>query len=253
MLVNVLKVSASDLGTSWYDPFINSLSAGNYIPDSFQWLEQRVTRGEMAELTWRILETIKDRPARSAGELRHPSCQPLGEDLPESIDMNRVRETWLSWNNTERSKLGKAPYVYNPQLSRTATAWSNYSASIGVLAHKRPGQTAYYDYNIITNWFRDQGLTFENLHGFTYVENIGRGYVSCGTADCTDKIIQNIRGTFDFFMNEKDKTYKPHYESVMNDYFKEIGLGIALTTNGQYYLTVHYGTEITSEPLSVCE
>jgi hypothetical protein len=44
-------------------------------------------------------------------------------------------------------------------------------------------------------------------------------------------------------MDEKDKAYKPHYNSLMNQYFKEIGLGIVLG-NGKYYLTVHYGTEL---------
>jgi hypothetical protein len=54
-------------------------------------------------------------------------------------------------------------------------------------------------------------------------------------------------------MAEKDKAYKAHYNSIMNKYFKEIGLGIAVDrSTHKYYLTVHYGTEIISNPWPIC-
>ena len=83
------------------------------------------------------------------------------------------------------------------------------------------------------------------MQGVTYSENIGYGPFNCSESDCTDELIANIRSTFDFYMSEKDQSYRPHYNSVMNAYFKEIGLGITIDeSQNRYYLTVHYGTEL---------
>ena len=39
----------------------------------------------------------------------------------------------------------------------------------------------------------------------------------------------------------------------MNPLFRKIGLGVTVNPEtGRYYLTVHYGTEITSDPPPVC-
>lgn len=48
----------------WYRPFIETLQNGNYIPASFSSLNQKVKRGEMAEMIWRIKEEINDKPAK---------------------------------------------------------------------------------------------------------------------------------------------------------------------------------------------
>lgn len=109
---------------------------------------------------------------------------------------------------------------------------------------------------MIADWFEDQGLTFENRYRVTFTENIGWGPFRCSSSksDCTDEMIDTIRGSFDFYMDEKYDDYKPHYNSLMNEYFDEIGLGIAVDEGaGQYYLSVHYGTKITSDPLPICE
>jgi hypothetical protein len=49
-------------------------------------------------------------------------------------------------------------------------------------------------------------------------------------------------------MSEKNKTYKPHYNSIVNDYFTEIWVWIDVseisTWYYRYYLTIHYCTEI---------
>jgi len=240
-------------GNEWYSEYIETMADLKYIPPSFGYLAQPVTRGEMAEMIWRILENKSDQESVTISELNNP-CYPLGEDVPSNIDIARVRSTWLGWYNGVRAKAGLTAYKYNEQLNRSAIAWSEQSKIKGYMDHKRNPGDSYYDYYKIAAWFKDLGLEFRNVYRVTFTENIGWGPYKCSKTDCTDDLISAIRYTFDFYMAEKDKSYKPHYESVMNKYFNEIGLGIAIDEKaGKYYLTVHYGTEITSNPWSICE
>lgn len=257
ILVNVFDVEEGDEGENWYDVYVNAMGNKNYIPSTFKNPSQNVTRGEMSEMMWRVLENKKNQDYVKAEDLLSAdnsidsNCQPMGENIPANVDMERVREQWLTWYNEERAALGKYAYVNNPQLHRSATAWAEEMKAKGVMDHKRTGQTEYYDYNMITQWFADLGLVFKNVNRVTHTENIGWGYYSCSESDCTDEVIAMARTSLDFFLSEKNKSYQPHYQSVMSDYFKEIGLGIAFDGT-KYYLAVHYGTEITSEPLAVC-
>ena len=98
-------------------------------------------------------------------------------------------------------------------------------------------------------WFESLGLEFKNIGGITYTENIGWGPYSCSEEDCTEELEDALRSTFDFFMSEAGQAYRPHYNSVMNNGFKEMGLGIAVDERAKrYYVTVHYGTQIVSGP-----
>ncbi len=254
ILVGSFKIdTVQPVGTDWYSVFLETLAGQNAIPDSFRSLTQTVTRGEMAEMVWRILEKKTDQPAATLAKLQDP-CNPLGENVPSSIDMAKVRAAWLGWYNDVRAADGLYAYKYNEQLDRSAIVWSEASEAKGMMDHKRSPGDAYYDYNKITAWFADLGLVFKNVNRVTHTENIGWGMYKCSKSDCTDDLIKSIRSTFDFYMAEKDQSYKPHYNSVMNAYFKEIGLGIAIDqATGKYYLTTHYGTEIISNPLPICE
>ena len=254
ILVNVLNISTKESqGSEWYSEYIEAMADFKYIPSSFSYFSQPVTRGEMAEMIWRILEKKSDQQSVTVAKLSTP-CYPLGEDVPSNIDMAKVRITWLSWYNGVRAQAGLTAYRYNEQLTRSAIAWSEQSEIKGYMDHKRNLGDSYYDYWKITDWFKNLGLEFKNVYRVTFTENIGWGPYRCSKSDCTDDLISAIRTTFDFYMAEKDKSYKPHYESVMNKYFKEIGLGIAIDEKaGKYYLTVHYGTEITSNPWDICD
>lgn len=253
ILVNVLEVpTKAPVGTEWYSKYIEAMTDLNYLPTSFGYLSQSVNRGEMAEMVWRILAKKSDQPSTTASKLENP-CYPLGEDVPSNIDMDRVRTTWLKWYNDARAKAGLSAYTYNNQLNRSAIVWSEASEDKGYMDHKRNPGDGYYDYWKITAWFKDLGLEFRNVYGVTHTENIGWGPYKCSKSDCTDDLLSAIKYTFDFYMAEKGTNYTAHYESVMNKYFKEIGLGIAIDEKaGKYYLTVHYGTEIISNPWPVC-
>ncbi len=260
-LVEALKILTLSLnvetstpeGEEWYSRYLEAMSREGYIPSGFHHLGQAVTRAQMAEMTWRILEEKKDQPHIEAEILTQEACLPLGEDLPSSINMDVVRDTWMQWYNEARAAEGLFAYQYNPQLNRSATNWSELAKDRGYMDHKRPGTTDYYDYWAITDWFKDLGLEFKNIYRVTHTENIGWGPYSCNASDCTQALLDSMRYSFDAYMAEKDQEYKAHYESVMNRYFTEIGLGVSIDESAKkMYLTVHYGTEITSDPLPVC-
>jgi uncharacterized protein YkwD len=253
--VKILNLNDNAItGKYWYSSYLHILTVNNYLPSSVKYLNQDLKRGEVAELIWRIVQEIHTEPSLSESQLEESYCQKSPEDLPANINMDKVRETWLAWYNEVRKAEGLEPYIYNKQLDRTAIIWSEEAEKRGYINHKRAGQTAYYDYAKITAWFKELGLEFKNINRATHTENINWNYYKCSDADCTEKLTQSIRSGFDFFMSEKGKTYSPHYDSIVKPEFKEIGLGIAIDpTNKKYYLTVHYGTEIISEPTPMCE
>lgn len=256
ILVNVLG-EPNDLSTGkeWYTPYLNQLTEQRAIPTSIKYLNQELTRAEISEMIYRIMAEVKNQTFTTAAALENNYCQSSPEDLPENINMTKVRETWLKWYNDARAAENLPAYTYNSQLDRTAIIWSEYSEDKGNITHTRPGSTAYYDYQGIMQWFKNQGVTFRSVNGSTYVENIGWDYYNCPASneDCTDQLIKSIRNTFNFFMSEKGKAYTAHYDSIIHPNFKQIGLGISVDpARKKYYLTVHYATELTSNASAIC-
>ncbi|MFA6039102.1 MAG: CAP domain-containing protein [Candidatus Peribacteraceae bacterium] len=169
------------------------------------------------------------------------------------VKMRRVENAWLGWNNRLRRRLDLAPYTLNDALHRTALEWSVLSSEKGSMDHKRTPDAPYYDYKAIEQWFADRGVTFANVNRTTFTENIGWGTYRCTTDDCTSSMIRSIRSTFRFYLAERNKASKPHYNSIVNPYFTQIGLGIIVNPEeGRYYLTVHYGTTVTSAAGDAC-
>ncbi len=179
------------------------------------------------------------------------TCVSSEDWITKNVDLQKVRETWLGWYNAERTKRGLPAYRIEPQLNRTAALWSARSAVKGIMEHKRDGTTAYYDYGAIKSWFKHLGLEFKNVKSMTFTENIGRGPYSCKESDCTQKLLKAIRYSFDYYLAEEGKAYRPHFNAIVNPSFQMMGFGLAVK-NGQYYLTAHFGTEIVSSPLQVC-
>jgi hypothetical protein len=180
-------------------------------------------------------------------------CLQINMTPASHVDIRQVQDTWLAWTNRVRKRLKLEPYILDPHLSATAMNWSTYAATRGTINHKRTLQSPYYDYRGIEQWFRDKGLTFENRDGITFSESIGWGVYTCKKQDCTEELSSAIRSTFDFFMAERAKAYRPHYNCLTNPRFTKVGIGIAESRQqGRYYLTVHYATDFTPAPLPLC-
>lgn len=237
----------------WYKPFIQDLAERFAVPQTLGHPAQRISRAEVTELLWRLKADVRDRPSVSAQRLLGTACVWLDEEPVPGVDMEEVRRTWLNWYNDVRRDLHLTGLNYNRNLTRTATLWSRKSRDAGSITHKRPGQSAYYDYNRMVDWFADFDLEFKNVSRITFTENIGYGYYNCKSDDCTGALIQAVKSTLEFFLSEKGKAYAPHYDSIVNPHYRLVGLGLALDAKSKkYYLTVHYGTEIVSDPAPVC-
>lgn len=250
IIVNIFKIEKVEpVGTRWYSEYVETMLAEGYIPASFQYISDEVTRGEMAEMIWRIMEEKHD--LESVTQLENSPCQELGEDLPSNINMDVIRRTWLEWYNVERRALDLHEYTLNDQLNRTAIAWSEISEDRGYMDHKREGQTEYYDSQIIRDWLTNLGIEIESS---LFVENIAWGMFNCNQADCTDQLLDSIEYSFNFFMDEKGTDYTAHYDSVVSPYYNIIGLGIAVDeVANKYYLTVHYAKAISNNPMRICD
>ena len=166
----------------------------------------------------------------------------------ENIDIWKVKSAWLSWYNSVRKDLWEKPYSYNSKLEQTALDWSKTSKTGGDITHKRNPWDYYYDYNKITSWFADRWVVCKNINRITHTENIWRWQYSCNDGECTDELTNAIKSTFNFYMSEKNESYKAHYESIIQPYFTIMWLWIELDEIKnwyfKYYLTVHFCTEL---------
>lgn len=259
-LVEALKIVTKVLdlpmeepeGDEWYSEYLETLASQNAIPYTLDYYDELLTRGEAFELLWRLLTDQSNEPATTLEEFKGPSCEDFEAETFEGIDLDRVQETWIDWTNDARAANGLPTYTSNTQLDRTAYIWSAFGRDRGYMSHTRPGTTAYYDYYAIQDWFEDSGVTFQSVGGYTFTENIGRGPYSCSAEDCTDELINAIEYTFDYFMSEAGSSYAPHYNSIMNTSFKQIGFGIVVT-DSSYYMTIHYGTIVESSVAPYCD
>lgn len=178
-----------------------------------------------------------------------PITANINKEAPENIDMNRLGQAWLSWNNALREELGLAPYTIHESLNFTAQDWSNFSRDRGYITHGRPGDNCMgeknytcYNFPAIDKWFQDRGVNPKVISRSKHTENIGLGRFQCSQADCTDEAIAAIKKTYDFFYAEK-RYNGVHYRSMVNPNFSKIGIGFSYK-NGTYYATIHYATDL---------
>lgn len=236
----------------WFKAPITALADARAIPPDVEATGEALTRGVLAEMLWRLKEGKMEESSADAATILAAKCEWMDDRIP-GVDIQEARRVWVSWINGVRADVNIAPVMQDKQLIRTATVWSERARDVGGITHKRPGQTAYYDYKGIESWFSKLDIEFANVKSTTYTESIGWGVFTCKKDDCTQALITAMRSTFDFYMSEKGKAYAPHYNSIVQPQFRLIGTGIVVDKNsGRYYLTTHYGTSITSDPDPVC-
>lgn len=62
-------------GVEWYEPFARALEASKAIPTSVTALDEHLTRGEMAEMMWRLKDGITDRPSKGYINVKYPEVR----------------------------------------------------------------------------------------------------------------------------------------------------------------------------------
>lgn len=159
-----------------------------------------------------------------------------------NVDLQQVRDAWLSRHNTARANKWRYSYTWNSELERSAHIWATYLASINSSTHKRKASDNYYNYQSIKTWFADQGITFDESQGTAFTENIAYQYYSCSSTDCTQNLISAIRKWFDFFMWEASRNW-PHYRGIMSKNFTEMGMWVAFVGK-RYWIVTHYAVKV---------
>ena len=251
LITQALSIDTPADGAIWYERYVRAAGDRNALPVSIRSLTEPIKRGELVETIWRLSQHVTDRESLSADALLSPVCDRSEDSSIQGVDLRRVRETWLSWYNDQRSALGLKRYTFNPYLTRSASIWSARAAGLGYINHVRDATIGSYNYEAVKAWFQDLGLEFRNVNGVTFTENIGWGPYACTKQDCTDDFIDAIRTTFDFYLAEQTKSYRPHYNAIVNPSFTMMGLGVVVR-DGKYYLTAHFGTDLTSNPPRLC-
>jgi len=164
------------------------------------------------------------------------------------INKNQAAEFWLDLNNEERASRGLYDYKFNETLNKSAQTWSDYQSSISFATHKRDDNDMYYDYQKITKWLADESVVCKNIDKYTHTENVGWGAYYCDAEDCTAELQTAMTRTFDFYMSEEFDNYKPHFLSIVNEYFTQIWVWIAIKETKpnyfEFYSTIHYCTQV---------
>lgn len=157
------------------------------------------------------------------------------------VDEQQVRLAWLQWHNQERATLWKQDLEYHPILEHSSLLWARYLGSIQRTTHRRSTSDSYYDYFAIKHWFEDKGVRFasqETSGQSLFTENLWWNVYNCKKEDCTTDFIAAMKKTRLFFLSEKGKSYRPHYNAIVGNY-THIWLGLAFVGN-KYYLVSHY-------------
>lgn len=187
------------------------------------------------------IATTTIKPNSNIPKIIQPSSQPA----ISSVDINQVRTTWLSWYNSYRKSLGLGSYTYDSRLDSTAYSWNiEFAEWKWQNHHRRNPWDNYYDYPIITEWFKERGVIAKVVNGATTTENVGWGTYRCSSSDCTNTLINSIRSTFDFFMSEKSYNWV-HYKSIVQPNFTKVWLSVmVIPGENRYYLVMHFVTEL---------
>lgn len=164
------------------------------------------------------------------------------------INLEQVKNNWLTWNNKVRDDLWLTNYSYNTQLEKSATTWSNQAKEKWEISHKRNETDGFYDYNSINKWFWDNEIVCKNIDSITHTENIWWWGYTCTDWECSDELSTAIKRAFDAYMDEKWTQSDAHYRSLTQQYFKSIWLWISIDDKWdnyyEYYLTIHYCTNL---------
>ena len=190
------------------------------------------------------ISTPSSSSVKTSSSITSSSITSTGIIIPK-VDLTKVRDVWLWLHNTERIKLWLTSFTYSSALEWTASTWANHLAFLGKATHQRKNTDGYYSYTSIKTWFEDQWIVFatqEKNGQWVFTENLWRGYYTCKKNNCTDDLIKAIKTTRSFFMSEKGKSYRPHYNAIVGD-FSTIGLWIAIKGN-KYYLVSHYTQDL---------
>lgn len=188
-----------------------------------------------------ITNTIQT--TRKIGSLPH-----LSDNLPNA-DIQKIRETILSWHNDERHNVWVSSYTYNLDLEWTATVRADNLATSGKTKnlHARNSSDWYYNYNSMTNRFSSLGIKFWKTPKWasSFSETVWRNVYKCNKSDCTDELIAAIKKTRTWLIMKEKASNGSHYRAAVMKHFTQMWIWIAIDkSNNRYYIVIHYGVAL---------
>lgn len=75
ILALAYKQQTQEQGNDWYVPYAKALESAKAIPPSINGLDRAITRGEMAEMMWRISEKKTDQPTKGLLNVKYPEVR----------------------------------------------------------------------------------------------------------------------------------------------------------------------------------
>lgn len=216
----------------WAESTIAQINRYEKIINSFSKIK---LNGEQKEMIWYLLYLFQNK----VNDLKENTF--LQSDLIKNVDWEKVQETRLSWHNNERVKLWLNEYKLNENLNFSSLEWAKKLAKQNYSTHFRYWETKYTYSNILT---RFNGLWIDfDYAGTAFTENISYNYYSCTKSDCTNEIITALKKWFNFFMSEKWKAYRPHYNALSSKVFTDMWFGVAVSWK-KYWVVTHYGVNV---------
>ena len=155
-------------------------------------------------------ETVLTPTASPSSSSAAVVAEPMGLNSPPAADVvDWPRET-VRLINEVRAQHGLPPYAYNETLAQAAQAHANDCANRGWCSHT-------------------------GSDGASIKDRVRRiGYDGAGWAECWAQR-QTPRGAVDVWMDEQPPN-DPHRRTLLHAWFTEVGLGVAQTTWGYYFI-----------------
>lgn len=165
----------------------------------------------------------------------------------ENVEITDLSYYWLELYNNYRKKMWLTKYQYSKKLEKTAQERAETLANRWSYSHKRDLWDSYYDYNKIVRRFGERWVNCEVRWWLSILENIGYWMYHCPSWNCPTKLKSVVKQTFDNYLQEKWKKYRPHYNSIVHKSVKYLWFGVIQKNvwNGMYkvYNVTHFCTE----------
>jgi len=174
-------------GEPWFQPFIDALQEKNAIPVTLQDPTQLLTRGEMAEIIYRIMGS---------------------EQFAADEKLRSLKEEIIDLTNAERKQLGLVPLKYNPYLEGSAQAHADDMQARDYFEHSTPEGVSEEE-RIKASGYLEAFYQCNCNKSYAVGENLAKGQISATEA-------------IETWMNSP-----AHRENLLNEIFTEIGIGVA--------------------------
>lgn len=142
----------------WYKPYVEDLEGFSALPTSFSGFEHKVTRGEMAEMIYRLLDDVTDKSSSSYDSLAGVVVEEVAFDtFVDMFECEKVKT--VNFVVDEENHIQYGAFTWNGQLVSVVENEDTY-----VRLEVQSDGSAAFDY------YKDRALSMEN-QGFNRYEN----------------------------------------------------------------------------------